>query len=144
MVRTAYCTSGLDVNRILTDPRNNLQDYKDINPHLVRLQYSKKDEFVEDIPHTNGIIAAFVTCYARLKLYDYLAKLDDCAIYCDTDSVFYYKKPGFYEVPIGNYLGDMKDELEGRYVTEFVAAGPKSYAYAVSDNTEVVKMKGFS
>lgn len=144
MTKTAYCTTAQEIGRTLNDPRNKVLDYIDVNANLVRIQYVKTDEFTEDIPNTNCIIASFVTCYARLILYDYLDKLAERAIYCDTDSVFYLKTPGSYVPPTGDYLGDMKDELNGGSITEFVAAGPKSYAYATTDGREVVKMKGLT
>ena len=42
--------------------------------------------------------------------------------------------PGDWSPTIGNFLGDMTDELEkpygaGSYITEFVSGGPKNYAY---------------
>ena len=51
---------------------------------------------------------------------------------------------------VGEYLGDLTDELNGSHVpeeakvhiTEFTCAGPKSYAYKTSDNVVVVKAKG--
>lgn len=132
-----------EVGRIVNDPRNDIKQYDNVNENLIRLEYAKTDEFTEDLPHTNCIIAAFVTCHARLTLYGYLDKLGDRVSYYDTDSVFYEKQPGSYEPPTGDFLGDMKDELDGAFVTEFVATGPKSYAFATSDGKETIKMKGF-
>ena len=39
--------------------------------------------------HTNEVINAYVTARAYLKLYSYLDKLLEKALYCDTDSVIY-------------------------------------------------------
>ncbi|KAJ8953190.1 hypothetical protein NQ318_003226, partial [Aromia moschata] len=40
-----------------------------------------------------------------------------------------------YDVPMGEFLGEITDELEsygpGSYITEFVSGGPKKYAYRV-------------
>lgn len=66
----------------------------------------------------------------------------------DTDSVVYLNRPNdTYEVPLGNFLGDMTDELDGGYIREFVSCGPKQYAYIrVKDDEEdmCVKIRGFT
>jgi len=38
-------------------------------------------------------------------------------------------KKGETPLEMGNYLGDLTDELDGDSIQEFVATGPKSYAY---------------
>ena len=46
----------------------------------------------EDIPnlrHTNEVVGAYVTAVAGLHLYSYLDRLQERAIYCDTDSVLF-------------------------------------------------------
>lgn len=46
---------------------------------------------------------------------------------------------------LGNYLGDLTDELGGDTIHEFVAAGPKSYAYLTKNQTKVVmRVKGIT
>jgi hypothetical protein len=47
------------------------------------------DERVPSLRHTNGVIEAFVTAGARIHLYSYLNRLQDNAIYCETDSCIY-------------------------------------------------------
>ena len=68
-----------------------------------------------------------MTAYARLKLYTYIEGLQDRVIYFDTDSVVYIELAGQYNPPIGVYLGDMTDELDGGEITEFVSGGPKVF-----------------
>lgn len=50
-----------------------------------------------------------------------------------TDSVIYISREGEYDIPLGNFVGEMTDELakygENSYIDEFVGAGPKNYAY---------------
>jgi len=46
----------------------------------------------EDIPslrHTNEVIGAYVTAGSRLHLYSYLDRLQERAIYCDTDRIVF-------------------------------------------------------
>ncbi|XP_030762206.1 uncharacterized protein LOC115887022 [Sitophilus oryzae] len=88
------------------------------------------------VNNTDCVQAAYTTAQARLKLYSYLEKVGDNAIYTDTDSVIYLSKAGQEEdIPLGNFLGEMTDELEGygegSYIDEFVSGGPKNYAYKV-------------
>ena len=83
------------------------------------------EEYVEESANSNPIIASFVTAHARLKLYTYLEGLQERAFYKDTDSVIFLYKEGAYNPPLGDYLGQMTDELDGGVITEFVSAGPK-------------------
>ena len=49
-------------------------------------------------------------------------------IYVDTDSIIYKWWPGVPELPIGLYLGQFKDELDGNdVILEFAATGPIKY-----------------
>ncbi|KAL3976503.1 olfactory receptor [Sarotherodon galilaeus] len=93
----------------------------------------------------NVFIAAFTTAYARLKLYEYLEKLQRNVLYTDTDSLIYVVKEGEKPLQLGNFLGDLTDELHGDTIQEFVSAGPKSYAYRTRNKKKlVVKMKGIT
>ena len=47
------------------------------------------EERMPSIRHTNEIIAAYVTAGARIHLYQHLDRLQEKAIYCDTDSVIF-------------------------------------------------------
>ena len=33
-------------------------------------------------------------------------------------------RPGNYEPPVGDYLGELTDELDGQFITEFISGGP--------------------
>jgi hypothetical protein len=92
-------------------------------------------------------LAAFTTSWARLKLYTALEKLQDKVLYCDTDSVIYVSRAnneGGPEIELGDKLGEWTDELgDGEdSIVEFVAAGPKSYAYRTQKGKDEVKCKG--
>ena len=68
---------------------------------------------------------------------------EDC-LYYDTDSCIYVARPGIAEPPLGDYLGQLTSELDpGQYITEYVASGPKSYAYRQENGKEVCKVRGF-
>jgi hypothetical protein len=72
-----------------------------------------------------------VTAGACIHLYFYLHRLQDKAIYCNTDSVIYVQpkdKPPFVET--GDKLDAMTSELKSNeIICEVVCAGPKNYAY---------------
>ena len=87
--------------------------------------YFQADPYVEETPNTNPVIAAFVTAHARLKLYSYIERLGARVLYFDTDSVIYIERQGEWNPEMGDYLGDMTDELDGGEITEFVSGGPK-------------------
>lgn len=63
----------------------------------------------------------------------------------DTDSVIYTQKPPESVIPIGNYLREFTNELdEGYHITEFVATGPKNYAYITKQGKQCCKVRGFT
>ena len=103
-------------------------DVRIVNENMVEVQYRNTDEFASQNDKVNVVIAAFTTAYARLKLYDLLDLLQERALYYDTDSVIYVHKTGKPEPPLGNYLGELMDELNGDYITTFISGGPKNYA----------------
>ena len=47
------------------------------------------EEKVPNLRHTNEVIGAYVTAGATFHLYSYLDKLQQRALYCDTESVTY-------------------------------------------------------
>ena len=93
------------------------------------------------------MIAAFVTCQARLKLFREMHKLGQRVLYFDTDSIFFISRPGEYEPKLGDYLGEFTNEIdpsEGQYIKEFVSAGPKNYSYRLNTGVTHCTVKGFT
>ena len=116
-----------------------------VNDEALEVRFRKEEEFEEPNNKVNVLIAAYTTTYARLKLYDLLDLLQDRVLYYDTDSVIYVHKPGEPDPPLGDYLGDLTNELEGDdYITSFVSAGPKNYAYQTKNGKSVTKIRGFT
>ena len=74
-------------------------------------------------------------------MYRFLDRLQETAIYCDTDSVIYIQpnhEPSLNET--GDKLGDMNSELRpSEFISEFVSGRPKNYAYKVMTGGEVEK-----
>ena len=129
---------------MLTDSKVNVKDFYIASPNAILLQYTSLHDTMAEDKKTNIFIASFTTCWARLKLYDVLDKLDRRVLYYDTDSVIYVSKPGLYEPPIGDYLGNLTDELDGDFITTFISGGPKNYSYSTNSGKKVCKVRGFT
>jgi hypothetical protein len=93
------------------------------------------EEHVQSMRHTNDVIGAYVTAGERIHLYRNFDKLQERAIYCDTDSVIYMQpNEGPQLIETGDRLGDMTSELKpSEMILEFVSGVPKNYAYKVKD-----------
>lgn len=140
---------------MLSNPNIAVNYIQDINEDMIVINWEYIEEAIEPSPNVNVAIAAYTTTQARLILYNYLAKLGERVLYYDTDSIIYIKRPltQCYNPPLGNYLGDLTDELAeygaGSYITEFVSGGPKNYAYCVKSTKHgeictVCKVKGIN
>lgn len=70
-------------------------------------------------------LAAAITSYARIHMMDF--KLNNDVIYSDTDSVILGNN--IDSSLIGPELGQMKDELNGEYMSECYILGIKQYGY---------------
>jgi hypothetical protein len=84
---------------------------------------------------SNVAIAAAVTSYARIEMVELkmlLIKLGIKLYYTDTDSIFTDK-----EIPdylIGKDLGQLKDELNGKFIKKAYFLGIKKYGYLDYEN----------
>ena len=115
------------------------------NEHMIEVYHNFQEVCDPVQTNVNIFIACFTTSYTRLKLYNALDILQERVLYMDTDSVIYSKKPTEASIPIGNYLGEFSNELdEGDHITEFVAAGPKNYAFNTSQGKQTCKVRGFT
>lgn len=50
-----------------------------------------------------------------MRLYSYLSIVQDRCLYMDTDSAIWIKRPGEPDIPSGDQLGEMKDEIADEY-----------------------------
>ena len=129
---------------VLTDSANHVQSPRLCTDDVLEVVF--KQTPANDLPNakTNIFIACFTTCWARLKLYSYLHRLQKQVLYYDTDSVIYVWKEGQPQIDIGDYLGDMTDELDGDVIKEFVSGGAKNYGYETVGGKFVCKVRGFT
>ncbi len=128
------------------DPSKKISDFHIINDNLCSVEYDHAEDFFPDCHTGNVAIAAFTTCWARLHLLEVLHQVDRHCLYYDTDSVIYVeRKDDPCDVVVGDYLGQLKNELKGdTYIEEFVSGGPKAYAYRENTGQETCKVKGFT
>ena len=89
------------------DRTKKVKDFHIINEEHLHLEYEHQTGFVPEDMKTNIFLATFTTCWARLKLYGVLDQLGDRVLYYDTDSVIYVSRPGYYDPPLGDYLGKL-------------------------------------
>jgi hypothetical protein len=152
LTRATVINESDTLNDLLSDPSVEVQRLVQANEETLYAHWSETDEAVSPSPTNNIVIACYTTAHARLELYSYLEKLQRRCIYHDTDSIVFTQKPGEWSPPVGDYLGDMTDEIaplgQNCFISEFVSGGPKNYAYIVrsssdpSFNKEVCKVRG--
>ena len=143
--KTEYVCTPERLFKLLTDEKVNVQDFHILNDLLIQVDWTEDEDFAAPSSFQNIFIACFTTVYARIKLYTLLDRLKDRALYCDTDSVVYTVEPGKTKLPLGDYLGELTNELQdGDHITEFVSTGPKAYAYKTLFGHTSTKLKGFT
>ena len=129
---------------LLSDTTKEISSIRLCTDDIIETVYTSVQENAPKGSKTNIFIACFTTAYARLKLYESLELLNKQVLYYDTDSIIYKWRQGQPNIPIGDYLGEWKDELEGDIITEFVSGGAKNYAYQTRGGNSVCKVRGFT
>ena len=145
LTKTKELTEPKELFRYLQSDEYEVSDARMVNDEMVEIQYKEKEEFIKQNDKTNIVIAAFTTAYARLKLYELLDLLQERVLYYDTDSVVYIHQPSKPNPSLGDYLGDLTDELDsGDYITTFISGGPKNYAYITNNGKTETKIRGIT
>ena len=70
--------------------------------------------------------------------------LKERVLYYDTDSIIYLTQPDQPEPRLGNYIGDLTDELGGDHITVFASGGPKNYCYKTNGGKTEIKVRGIT
>ena len=139
------CTKQSEFFQIIRDDRQVIHRIEIANEHMIEVFHSFQEVCDPVQTYVNIFVACFITSYARLKLYNALDILQKRVLYMDTDSVIYTQKPTESIIPTGNYQGEFTNELEdGDHITEFIAAGPKNYAYITKNGKQCCKVRGFT
>ena len=131
--------------RLLTCQSTQVKNIQFVNDECVEVYYTQGDGFVPISDKTNVVVATFTTAHARLKLYSVLERLQGRVLYFDTDSVIFTSQPGEWIPPLGDYLGELTNELDDDdYITTFASGGPKNYTYQTKNGITVCKVRGFT
>ena len=142
---TRQVTSPAEMYDIITDPLKEVTNLRIFSEDVMEIVFTVADDECVENGKTNVFVAAFTTCHARLKLYSYLHAMQERVLYFDTDSVIYSKEPGQTELPIGDFLGDLTNEVEhGDHIVDFTSGGPKNYGYRTASGKVECKVRGFS
>ncbi|GBL98575.1 hypothetical protein AVEN_19647-1 [Araneus ventricosus] len=80
---------------------------------------------------------------ARIKLYNEVDKLRRSVLYHDTNSNI-YASDGTNDLPLGNFLGEFTDELDGDSIPSFISDGPKNYGYQTKGEKTCYKIRLFT
>ena len=155
MLNSLYGKLGQRPNQPITKVVKSFKELYDLNQNskiemlgdeqignMLLVNYKFVDDKMANAGNTSVAIAAFVTAYARIELYDQLHKIEESlpgsVLYFDTDSIVFVSKPESYSPFLGGFLGQMTDEIEGEFgsapyptMTEFFTIGPKTYSYRV-------------
>ena len=142
--KLTYISDPVEYIDMMTNDTLEVTDLLYVNDEFVALRWITKNEFVEPLPNTNIVLAAYTTAHARLKLYSLLEQLQERVLYFDTDSVVYIHRHNSCNPSLGDYLGELKDETNGVPITSFLGAGPKNYSYRLKNGKEVCKVRGFT
>ena len=137
---------------IMFTETNVVHNVRVLSDKMLYVTYSKAEDHTIPATHSNVVVAAFTTANCRLRLYEELEKLDRRCFYFDTDSVIFLEEEGAYSPEIGQYLGQLTDELEaygaGSFIDLFCSAGPKNYGFRVrkpdGKTVEINKVRGFT
>ena len=152
-VNTKIVTNSDELSTILYDITKEIK-FIHMTPTKAVVDF-KKDNDIQNIgKNTNVPVSAFVTAYARLKLYEAMRKVNTSLLYTDTDSLIYLEpKDNEPYLNTGSFLGELTDEIidgfgESSEACSFVSSGPKSYAIKIINNhgkeTSIVKCKGIT
>ena len=93
---------------MMTGDNQEIKNVRFVNEEIVQVDWVHKEDFIDTSGITNVVIAAYTTAQARLKLYQYLERLDRRALYADTDSIIFTVAPGEWEPELGDYLVNQK------------------------------------
>lgn len=134
--------------QILSDPTKVPHNFHIVSRDTLQLEWSNHSMFMPSDCKTNIFLASFTTAHARLRLYSVLDRLGENVLYFDTNSVIFKtsKDDELDFLPIGNYLGELTNEIKPKdgYIVEFVSGGPKNYAYRTLSGKEECKVRGFT
>jgi hypothetical protein len=141
--------NSADFYKLYTDPAIVVKDVHVLSENTAQIEYVYKDGHTPECAYINLFIGIFTTAHARTRLHKQMSRINSNCIYFDTDSIVYQYDPSDSNAvhpPYGDHLGQWTYELDdlSDYITQFVSAGPKSYAYITAFGKKIVKIKGLT
>nr|XP_015904929.1 uncharacterized protein LOC107437440 [Parasteatoda tepidariorum] len=130
--RLTYVNTVPECNKMFADPTKNIKDMFLPNDEIACIHWVSQNQFVAQDSTTNIFIAAFTTTWARLKLNQVMDKLGENVLYHDTDSIIYAQDRNNNH-PLGNFLGEFTDELDGDTITTFIFGKLFSLFFSTSE-----------
>jgi hypothetical protein len=149
--QTKVVNNYVEMWNLINNPKIEILGDIRINDMLI-YNYRYVEDHMAKPGNTSVALAAFVTSYARLKLYEEMERIEESSpgsvLYMDTDSIIFVHKEGTYKPNVANFLGEMTDEIREEFgleakMTDFYTCGPKTYSFKVikEDGSEVTKLK---
>ena len=127
MANTQIVSDAAEFLMILSSTDKEIIDWHILSEDLIQVDRKYARVLLGENEMTKVFWAVFTAAHTRLRLYNVLYRLRKNVLYFDPDSVGYVMKVGEDEPPVGDFLGDLTDELHGKHIVEFVSAGPKNY-----------------
>ncbi|XP_046856165.1 uncharacterized protein LOC124449275 [Xenia sp. Carnegie-2017] len=110
-LNTEFINDPLYFYRRLNGADIEMHDLCILNDDLVEIVFKRKHEYEVENKLTNIFIGIFTTAWATLELYNVMDLLQGNLLYCDTDSCIYVNKPGGPRPILGDYLGNLTNEI---------------------------------
>lgn len=138
--------------KLMINPSYDVNNFHELSDDSLLLSYNLKTECEQIQSYINVVLAAYTSAMARIHLYEYLDMLKERCLYHDTDSIIFTCKENEECPKLGDYLGDLTDELldfgENSYISEAVFTSEKSYAFNVKtpgkEDSVECKVKGLN
>ncbi|KAK3920952.1 Storkhead-box protein 2 [Frankliniella fusca] len=113
---TTFVNSYGALIKMLEDKTIQVKSIIPLGEELLQVSHEPVEEMDESFATTSLVHAAFTTCHGRMLLYSYLDIVGTRAAYHDTDSICFLSEPGKPDPPLGEFLGDLTDQLADDYV----------------------------
>lgn len=130
--KKSFINSSDQLLKLMVNPSYEVNHFHELSDDSLLVTYTLKAECEQIQSYVNVVLAAYTSALARIHLYNYLDILKERCLYHDTDSIIFTCKSGEACPKLGDYLGDLTDELaefgENSFISEAVFTSEKSYA----------------
>jgi hypothetical protein len=117
--------------QLIANHKLDVLDATPVSDYTMRVTYRVKEDFVNEHPSSNIVLALWTTSAARVHLYTQMKAIENTSgcslLYTDTDSVIFKHPIGVMPVKVGHILGELADEYPAYSIREFACGGNKQY-----------------